>query len=481
MLTCIAILLPTILGFFIIAVILRNDTETYLGERIGFSFPLGAGILTLQMFLLGILRVPLTLLNTTIPVVVELIGLAICIYWKRIPLIPIITKPGSSLFAEFSSLQNHWAKKCVFAILLLWIVAKLSSVFMMAGLRPICSWDAWAEWTAGANVFYNSHSLLLDASAQDFFGKSAVHRIIFYPLHNPLLQVWISLWNGKFDDVLVKFGSPIYLLSLAICFYYITAREINRILALTLLVIFLSSPLMSYHAIELNSDLMLGAYLFLASVSFLKAIRGNVAYWILAGIYSAEALFIKEQAFLFILPLILSAIVYLRFYIKRGSRKFHILSLLIPFLAMVPWYIFVHYYGLGFEELQDSVGEPAFIALFGDCPNRYSKFLTFHPEILTGYFYWLGTLNNFNVILFFFPLLLIAHKKLTKESIFLLFPIVCYILSFIFLYIFTGFFAFFLWGVIFFRNILTFYPSICLFIVLLLKKHTTIPVPERKI
>jgi hypothetical protein len=54
-------------------------------------------------------------------------------------------------------------------------------------------------------------------------------------------------------------------------------------------------------------------------------------------------------------------------------------------------------------------------------------------------------------------------------------------LSYIFLYMFTIFFSWFLWGVIFFRNILTFYPTICLFIVLLLKKYTTIPVPERKI
>jgi len=477
MLTCIAILLPTILGFFIIAVILRNDVETTLGERIGFSFPLGAGILTLQMFLLGVLRVPLTLLNTTAPIVVELIGLAIWICWKKIPFIPIISKPESSLFDEFSSSQNHWAKKCVFAILLLWIVAKIGSVFLLTGLRPIYSWDAWAEWSAGAKVFYNAHSLLLDAPAQDFFGKSALLRMIFYPLHNTLLQIWISLWNGTFDEVLVKFCNPIYLLCLAICFYYTTVRETNRILALTLLVIILSSPLMSYHAIELNSDLMLGVYLFLASVSLLKAMRGNVAYWILTGVYSTEALFIKEHAFFFILPLILSAIVYLSFDIKRDHWKFHILSMLIPFLAIIPWYIFVHYYGLGFEALQ-SFANPVYNAIFSEDPNRINKYLTFHPEILTGYFYWFVTLNNFNVILFFSPLLLIAHGKLTKESLYLLFPIVCYMLSFIILYMFTIAFAWFLWGTIFFRNTLIFYPTICLLIVLLLKKYTTIPPPQ---
>jgi len=229
---------------------------------------------------------------------------------------------------------------------------------------------------------------------------------------------------------------------------------------------------MSYHATELNSDIMLGTCLFFASACFLKAIRGNAAYWILTGIFSAEALFIKEQAFLFILPLILSAIIYLSRDIKRGPRKFHILSLLIPFLAIIPWYIFVYYYGLGFDALQD-YGYSVMTSIFGEDPNRINKYLTFHPEILTGYFYWLATLNNFNVIIFFTPLLLIAHGKLTKESLLLLFPIACYMLSFVFLYMFTMFFSWFLWGVIFFRNTLSFYPTICLLIALLLKKYTS--------
>jgi len=237
---------------------------------------------------------------------------------------------------------------------------------------------------------------------------------------------------------------------------------------------------MSYHAIELNCDLMLGVYFFLASVSFLKAIRGNVAYWILTGIYSTEALFIKEQAFLFILPLILSAIVYLRFDIKRGPRKFHILSLFIPFLAIVPWYIFVYYYGLGFETYYHDYAYPLMTSIFGEDSNRISKYLSFHPEILTGYFYWFFSLNNFNVIIFFSPLLLLAYGKLTKESLYLLFPIICYMLSYIFIYMFTIFFSWFLWGVIFFRNTLTFYPSICLLIVLLLKKYTLIPSPQHR-
>ncbi len=468
--TCIAIFLPTLLGFFIIAVILRNNKDTFLGERIGLSFPLGAGILTLQMFLLGISRVPLTLLNTTTPILLELAGLAIWIWKDQIPL---NSSPSSGLFTEITFPENHWAKKCALAILTLWIGAKLGSVFVEACLRPIYSADSWMVWSAGTKVFFNTHSLLLDAPTQDFFGKSAVRRLIFYPLHTNLIQVWMCLWMGTFDEVLIKFYNPVYLLSMAIVFYYISASEINRIMALALLVIILSSPLLSYHAIEGNSDLMIGVYLFLASASFLKAMRGKAAYWILTGIFSSEALFTKQEAFFFILPLIISAIGYFKVNMKKGDKKVaHIVRLLIPFLMVISWYIFTIYYGLGWEKMNDWITNYTSNILVNDS-NRITKHLTFHPEIITGYLYWLVSLENFNVIILFFPLLLITKREIHKESLHLMFPVACYMIFFLFVYMFTSFYAWFLIGTIFHRNILTCYPTICLLIILLLKKDNS--------
>ncbi|MGB5218123.1 MAG: glycosyltransferase family 39 protein [Smithella sp.] len=436
-------------------------------ERIGLSFPLGAGLLTLQMFLLGILRVPLTLFNTTLPVSVELVVLAIWIWRKNIMLINH-SEPG--FFTEFTSPQNHWARKCLLALLALWIGAKLVSVFLLTGLRPIYSWDAWTDWSAAAKVFYNARGLLLDAPLQDFFGKNAVDRIIFYPLNNMLLQVWISLWIGSFDEVFVKFHNPVYLLSMAICFYYTTAREINRICALALLAIVLSSPLLSYHAVEVNSDLMLGVYLFLASASFLRAMRGQTAYWVLAGIYSSEALLTKEEAFFFILPFLLSAIMYFQFARTSNSRKFtRIASLFTPFLIVVPWYIFKLYYGLGWGAMADwIVGWTA--SGFENDHNMFSMHMTFYPEILGGYLFSMVSLNNFNVITFFLLLLLIAHGKLTKEFLHLLFPVAGYIIFFLMIYMFTAYREWFLMGGVGCRNVLTYYPTLCLLTVLLLKR-----------
>lgn len=465
---CIAILLPTLLGFFILAVILRNDRGTPLGERIGLAFPLGAGILTFQIFLLGIMRVPLTLTNTTLPVLTELILIAIWIWRRKILLIP---DPGvtDGLVAEFLSPRNHWLKKGVFAVLLLWIVSKLFSVFLLTGLRPVFAWDAWANWSAGAKVFFHSHSLLLDVPAQDFFGENAVDRNVFYPLHNTLMQLWISLWIGRFDDVYVKFASPAYLLSMAVCFYYTAYRETNRLFALVMLGIVLSSPLLSYHSIELYSDQMLGVYLFLASVSFLKAMKGNASYWLLAGIYSTEAIFTKNEAFFFVIPFVLSAIMYLRADVNSRSIKFaHIRSLIAPLLVLIIWYGFQLYYGLEFAAMLATQARQT-LHFWID-----SSIFNINARIFGAYLYYLMSLQNFNVIFFFFPVMLLAHGKLSRECIHLLFPVACYMLFFLMLYLFiTGFYS--SYSMCLARNMLTFYPVVCLLMVLLLKKHITIP------
>jgi len=472
--TAIAIFLPTLLGFLIITIILRNDKETFFGERIGLSFPLGAGILTLQIFLLGLMRIPLTLFNSLMPVFFELMLLSFWIWKNKIVLIPSISDPGLSLFLEIKSPRNHGLKKCLFALLIIWIIAKLVSVFILTGLRPIFAWDAWANWSAGAKIFFYSKSLLLDAPALEFFGGNAVDRILYYPLHNTLLQLWMSLWMGKFDDVFVKFFSPVYCLSMIICLYYIAIREIGKLYALALLAIFLSSPLLSYHSIEMYSDQMLGVYLLFASLSFLKAMRQNLSFCILAGAYATIAVFTKNEALFFVLPFLLSAIVYFRHDLNKSRGKYvNLISILAPFLALLPWFLFKVHYGLGFlgqlRWLRWS--HELYFEYYAHSPDT-SLWSFFQPDMILVYIYKMISLDNFNVIFLFFPLIILAHGKISKELLHLLVPIAGYMLFFLFLYIFTAYYMG--QSMCLTRNILTFYPLFFFLTILLLKKDDTV-------
>ena len=176
-------------------------------------------------------------------------------------------------------------------MLSLWATLKIGSIFLETYLRPIYAWDAWANWSARAKMFFYSNSLLLDSSDY-FLGKNTVLSIISYPLHNPLSQVWISLWVGYFDEVYVKFWSPLYLLCMTICLYTFINKELNRLYASLLILIFLGSPLLAYHGIEIYSDLTLSAYLFFILICFFNVLRDKYAYLPIIGLLSAQSIFV---------------------------------------------------------------------------------------------------------------------------------------------------------------------------------------------
>jgi len=449
--TAIALFLPTLLGFLALAVVLRNEHDTGLVERLCFSYPLGTGLLTIQMFVLGLLRVPLTLVNTSLPIVAEIVLLSVLIVIQKITIMP---KPSFGFRDEFLSTNIPRIKKVALLLFILWAGAKLFSVFVETGLRPIFAWDAWANWSVGAKLFYAAKSLLLDSPPQDFFASGAVLRITAYPLHNPMMQMWISLWNGGFDEVLVKFWNPVYLLCLAGCLYIMAKKELNALTAMMMLVVFLGSQLMSYHAIEAYSDLALSTYLLLAAISFLYAMRGREAFWILTGVFSAEALFTKDEALFFIAPLCISAVIYIwKDSIDRRRKQYEIIKLAAPLLLAAPWYFFKFSHALGLGA------------------NHIKLEFTFHPEIILPALQQLYSLENFNVIIVFFPLLLLLGGKPSQEFLHIVLVVASYVVFFVALYMFTTFYyEHFSRGTVFFRNILTYYPVIVLLTILLLKR-----------
>jgi 4-amino-4-deoxy-L-arabinose transferase-like glycosyltransferase len=320
-------------------------------------------------------------------------------------------------------------------------------------LRPIFAWDSFTNWSAGAKAFFYSHSLFVDASPEDFFGKGLLNRNANYPPHNPLMQVWMGLWIGNFDEVLVKFWSPTYLLAMSFYLYVVMARETSRLIALSMLVLFLSSPLLSLHSIEAYSDVPLSVYILFSLIMFLFGMRGKYEHWMLMGIFSAEALFTKDEALFFVLPLLLVAVVF--FWQNRGQnivlRKSATPLFASLFLAL-PWFVFKFAYKLGFGA------------------DYVTLEFTFRPERAWKVILLLASFQNFNVFFFFFPIFTILAWPPTKEFIFLCVPVLCYALFFTFVYIFTVFFSGrLMFNTAIFRNTLTYYPSICLLTSLLIK------------
>ena len=159
MITVVALAIPTILGFLTISVLLRNEDTCGLSARLCLAYPLGMGFLTIQMFLLALMRVPLRLGYVTAPIMVEIAVLFLFIRKRKIAL---TRTPSFEFFSEIVGADGPWFKKLLLLILTAIIVVKIGSIFVETYLRPIFAWDSFANWSAGAKAFYYSHSLLLN-------------------------------------------------------------------------------------------------------------------------------------------------------------------------------------------------------------------------------------------------------------------------------------------------------------------------------
>lgn len=453
MMAAIPIVLAILLGFGAASMLLVRDSSTGLMERLAMAYPLGIGLITMQMFLAGIAKVPLHLKVTAPLILFEVAGMALWVYRKKA--VVFARNSGAPPVSDRSSkkYESLLEKLCAG-----WIAIKLVSVIFEASLRPIFSFDTFTNWSVRAKAFYYSSSLLLDTSAADFFGRGMSHSLGNFPPLNPLAQMWMAQWIGSFDEVLVKFWSPFFLVSAVAYLYLIAAKEIGRFLSLTIVVFFISSPLVSLHATESMSDLPLAVFILFAHYALLNVMRGRLAYLPMVGIFSALAMFIKAEGMIIALLLFLSCLVVLWQDSRRGDYSLRSVSarFLFPYLLAAPWLLFklVHHLGLG--------------------PDPSSKALYFNPVIILEYAADFLSLQNFNVILLFIPILLILYGKLDREIVLMVAPIGLFALFFLSIYLFIAYYSDYSSGYSsnVFRNALTFYPSACLIVVLLVKRIT---------
>src|SRR3989338_8042701 len=78
-----ALALPLLLGYCLIAIICQNKLKLMFLERAGLSWILGLGILGIEMFIISILGWPLDLKTVSIPIAILIIMLAPYIIFKR--------------------------------------------------------------------------------------------------------------------------------------------------------------------------------------------------------------------------------------------------------------------------------------------------------------------------------------------------------------------------------------------------------------
>ena len=357
-----AFAIPGVTGFLAVTWALGDDLEEggfSFSERVFLGLGLGLGLLSCEMFLLGLLSVPYGLLSVSVP---QFLLMAVFYYLLRASGkgAPVF---GGSFGALFGCSGRGSAEpalstplRYLLFVLSAWIALKVGFVFFECLVRPINSWDAWAHWAGGAKFFFYERGLALDKGPSDeFFFGTGVRTYIWYPLHLPLTQVWISLWLGDFHEIYAKAWAAVYFSSMLGVIYFAVKRESSRTCALLATFFLSSAPLITYHATGGYSDLPLAFYALAGAVCFfryLETSRGGTLA--LSSAFLAIAVTTKDEGLFFPAAIFFALVLFL--FVEKKPRL-RLLWFLVPLVTLAgPWLAFKAAYGLGFGHARTAEG-----------------------------------------------------------------------------------------------------------------------------
>lgn len=279
-------------------------------ETLGYSYGVGIGVITFQMFVYSLLHIPWNLFFIVTP--------HIFLGWRY----------KTHYMFKPVTLKTHSRSVKVLLVLsaLLFIFVTVESV-----LRPLTAWDGWATWMFRAKIFYH-----------DGFINPAILRTINleYPVLVSLLGTYIYLFLQAVNDRLVLLLYPLFYLASSLILYSGLKKESNSLWASIGLFFYMSMQDIIRHAGRYDAgqaDLSLSYFILGACVLLRNYTRNqDLRLLILVNIFSASAALTKNEGIPFFIIMLLVQVVFL-------IQKHTIKSIFISLFSIVPvslWIIF---------------------------------------------------------------------------------------------------------------------------------------------
>lgn len=164
--------------------------------------------------------------------------------------------------------------KTLFAFLLLLVGFRLTTLGLEVLWRPLFPWDATMHWATKARVWFEFESMMPfvdNASWLNLGGENVfTDRHPDYPPTIPLLQVWMNLATGRWDESLMNLPWLLCLIALGAAFYsQLRNAGVRPAISMAFTYLLLSMPLINTHvALAGYADLFLGAAYCFALMAF---------------------------------------------------------------------------------------------------------------------------------------------------------------------------------------------------------------------
>jgi len=249
---------------------------------------MGVGFISLEMFLLYLLKIKFDIMVIILPWLFVL-ALNVFLMLRK-------NRNSSEISIKFHPIKNI-KPNIVSVFLSLGIMLEVFYAFFRALIKPMESYDAVAIYAIKSKIFFLAKSI-----PQDYFSWIAGH---FphpdYPLNIPLFKSFIYIWLGSLNDQLVKIIFPLYFVSCLVILCFAVRRFASRNYSLAFTFILASMPQFNSYAANAYLDLPLACYLFISAVCLFDWFRDktDIRSLILSAIMAALAGWTKNEGLMY--------------------------------------------------------------------------------------------------------------------------------------------------------------------------------------
>ncbi|MEZ5572167.1 MAG: hypothetical protein R3E64_09095 [Halioglobus sp.] len=418
LLTIIALLLPILLGSAWLHLLVPAQTTARTTVVCSHGTLLGLMAIPLLMWAMNRAGLPLSFASTA-AVASGLIALAALAGVLRRGK----TRLTANAAAPHSSLST--AQRLLFILLCLLLLVRVTTLGLEILWRPLFPWDATMHWATKARVWYafNDMRPFVDNIVWLNMGGNGVFtdRHPEYPAMIPLLQVWMNLATGRWDESLMNLPWLLCLIALGGAVYsQLRVSGVSAVVAIAGTYMLLSMPLLNIHvALAGYADLFLGAAYCSGLMAFYNW-RASGQRWqgLLVICFALACPLIKNEGLLWSLTFIPALV----FTIRTRHKMVKLIALCILGLALL-WVLMIK--------------NPVIV-------NQIVDLLTqFHPGGLTGIIKSIWLHDNWHLfgylLLVMIPIGLFLKRTHTRAYLGVGIALACAVGLFLFMFLFTIF------------------------------------------
>lgn len=318
------------------------------------------------------------------------------------------------------------AERLLLALLLAMIALRLVTLATEVSLRPLFPWDATMHWATKARVWFEHQAMVPFVDHNSWLERSGsgvyTDRHPHYPATIPLLQVWMTLMLGQWNESAMNMPWLLCFMALGAIFYgQARLAGASTTLAVAFTYLLLSLPLLNTHvALAGYADMFLGAAFGCAVMCLHNWARLREPWLaVLALAFALLCPLIKNEGLIWALTLIPALAVALMQ--RREAAKFFVLLVLLGLLAVLV--------------------APKDLAIVGHTIRDFRP--SFNQEALLGIVYSIFQHSSWHLlgylILMLVPLGLVMPGALTRKLLILTTVVACAAAAYFFLFVFTGF------------------------------------------